>query len=134
MAVDNALLNRLQMGEVSAFEEIYWKFHGQLFKNILKIVKDTSAAEDILQEVFIALWQNKELMDPGKAISNWLFVVSHNKSISHLRETAKLPLAEIEGVELTAAEHPAKDNFTEKQWELLMKGMNELSPQKQKVF
>lgn len=128
------LLIQLQKGNIEAFEIIYWRYHKALYSNIFKIIKDSLATEDLLQEVFIALWKNKESLDLEKPVSNWLFVVSYNKSLSHLKETSRINFIHSEMPEIPIADNDTKNNYTDQQWEMLQKGLKMLSPQKRKVF
>ncbi len=78
--------------ELEAFNETYYKYNRAVYLNIFKMVKDHDAAEDLLQEVFIALWNNRQMVDSTKA-DRWLFVVSYNKSVNHLKNKIKAAVA-----------------------------------------
>jgi len=49
------------------------------------IVKDDSAAKDIVQDAFISLWENKDLLETDKHIQSFLFTVVKNQSINYLK-------------------------------------------------
>jgi RNA polymerase sigma factor (sigma-70 family) len=70
------------------FEEYYNKYSQAVYANIRKMVADPALAQDILQDVFVALWEHREQLDPDR-IPNWLFVVSYNKSISCLKRNLR---------------------------------------------
>lgn len=128
------LLIQLKQGNIKAYESIYWKYHEALYSNIYKIIKDLYATEDLLQEVFISLWNSRDSLDVEKPVANWLFVVSYNKSITYLKESAKNPVFHFERPDIPATEDDLKNLYTEQQWEILQKGLETLSPQKRKVF
>ncbi|MEO6134920.1 MAG: sigma-70 family RNA polymerase sigma factor, partial [Ginsengibacter sp.] len=134
MLHEKDLLTQLKEGDVKAFDEIYWKNHGALYANILKIIKDTVATEDLLQEVFIALWQNKESLDVDKPVANWLFVVSFNKSISYLKKTLKENLENSNLAALSISNNDFHHNYSDAQWNILQSGLQQLSPQKRRAF
>lgn len=79
-------LSKSVKSEINLFDELYVKYHHAVYLNIKKLVHDEQAALDILQEVFMSLWENKEKLDLQNFSGGWLFVVSYNKSISFLRK------------------------------------------------
>ena len=79
-------LAALALGQRPAFEALYHRYKQPVFANIRKMVPDPDAAEDLLQEVFIALWENRQAIDPAKGAGGWLFVVSYNKAASYLKK------------------------------------------------
>src|SRR5437879_5079344 len=89
---DSELIIRLQNDEIKAYNSIYFKYHQYIYKNIFKLLKNAEESENILQEVFIALWLNRTKLDPQKPVANWLFVVSYNKSLTHLKKALKQAL------------------------------------------
>ncbi len=124
----------MQRDDVRAFNQLYFKYHAAIYRNIFKLLKDGEESENILQEVFTSLWLNRVTLDAAKPVANWLFVVSYNKSITHLKKSLKKTLAyqQIENEHEYAHE---EDVFLK---EIKLKLINEaclnLSPQKRKVF
>ncbi len=74
--------------KVRYFDQCYADLHQAVYGNILKLVHDLGLAEDLLQDVFLTLWENLEKLDPDR-IPNWIFVVSFNKSLSCLKRLRK---------------------------------------------
>lgn len=131
---DSELIIRLQNNEVKAYNSIYFKYHQAIYKNIFKLLKDAEESENILQEVFIALWLNRAKLDPPKPVANWLFVVSYNKSLTHLKKALKQALTFIP-IESDFAYDDNTDAFLkEARLQLINEACLNLSPQKQKVF
>ncbi|QJD79783.1 sigma-70 family RNA polymerase sigma factor [Spirosoma rhododendri] len=87
--VETALLRDLSQGDLAAFDALYGHYQQPVYANILKLVKQAETAEDILQEVFIALWENRHKIDTTKSVGGWLFVVSHNKALSVVRKKVR---------------------------------------------
>ena len=131
---ENELVLRLQIGDVNAFDDIYHAYHSAVYHNVLKLTRNAAITEDILQEVFITLWEKRLTIDPHKSVSGWLFVISYNKSVDYLKKTIRQSLihnnAAIETVVLSESE----SNVRENQSKLLEEAISKLSPQKRKVF
>lgn len=79
----------LKNGDKKAFDAFYHQYHQPVYCNIAKFIYQYDIAEDILQEVFLALWEHRSELDPDRSIAGWLFVVSYNKSISWLKRNSK---------------------------------------------
>ncbi|MEP7111419.1 MAG: sigma-70 family RNA polymerase sigma factor, partial [Ferruginibacter sp.] len=111
-----------------------WKFHSAIYSNVLKLTRDSFIAEDIVQEVFISLWEKRCQIDPEQEIGGWLFVVSYNKSVSHLKLKLKESLVQAAlqpTLEVTIDED---HDLVHAQVNLLAKAIEQLSPQKRRVF
>ncbi len=127
------LVEHLRSNEPGAFNDLYWKYHAVIYYNSLKLVKETCAAEDIVQEVFISLWEKRQTLDPELDIAGWLFVVSYNKSVTYLKHKLRQSMAQTYQL-LPEAESPEVENLYIARSNMLEKAVGELSPQKRKVF
>jgi len=135
MSNSNAeLIERLQQDDVGAFDTLYWQYHEVVYRNILKFTKDPVVAEDILQEVFIKLWEKRSTIKAEHSVAGWLFVISFNLSVNHTRKRLREQVLQ---KKLAIAE---QDNSIqtgtivyEEQYLLLESAIEQLSPQKRKV-
>jgi len=131
---DYTLVSALYDDDISAFDALYYKYHQAIYSNIYKFTKDHDASLDILQDVFTKLWEKRMEIKPDQSVSGWLFVLSFNRSISYLRKKVRetaivntMPFAEI-------AEDMDSMRIIDDQYYLLLEAVNQLSPQKKKVF
>ena len=129
---DNTLVALLQEGNQQAFDTLYWKYHQALYSNILKLVRDTAAAEDILQDTFITFWQKRNLIDPEKSVSGWLFVISYNKSVNWKKR--KLLEAKNQNMAAVLQQEDESEETYAAQLQLLEHVLKQLSPQKRRVL
>ncbi|HTF30656.1 MAG TPA: sigma-70 family RNA polymerase sigma factor [Flavitalea sp.] len=131
---DSELVRRLQTGDVDAFDSLYHRYQKALFLNILKITRNNEVTSDILQEVFIALWEKKLSLDISHSVAGWLFVVSYNKSIAYLQKELKFSMSGLDAnIEKTYVVQEETD-LSEIRSKLLHEAIEHLSPQKRKVF
>lgn len=68
-----------------ALAEIMKRYKGMLYTYIYGFIRDTHTAEDVLQEVFIRLFNNADRFDSRRKLSTWLMRIAHNLSIDYLR-------------------------------------------------
>ena len=130
----NDLALRLRKDDISAFNSLYWEYHAAIYANALKLIRDSAIAEDIVQEVFVALWEKRSSIDPKQDIAGWLFVVSHHKTVDHLKRKLRVALAEKVLQAVIDDPRIIEEDLTEQQLGAIEKAVDQLSPQKRKVF
>ncbi|MCX6981479.1 MAG: sigma-70 family RNA polymerase sigma factor [Verrucomicrobia bacterium] len=84
------LLRRVAQGDRRGFEELYDRFSGVLFSTASRVLNNQEAAEDVLQDVFVQIWEKAPLYDParGKPLT-WAITLTRNKAIDRLRATVR---------------------------------------------
>lgn len=82
----DALILELQNGNRKAFERIYELYSESIFGVIFSIVKDEKIAEEILQDVFLKIWENASSYNSKKGrFFTWILNIARNASIDQLR-------------------------------------------------
>ena len=82
---DKLLINEIKQGNQAVFEKLFHQYYGHLshFANQYLLNKD--ASEDIVQGVFIYLWENSDDIQIEKSIRSYLFQSVKNRCLNHLR-------------------------------------------------
>jgi RNA polymerase sigma-70 factor (ECF subfamily) len=113
---DAALIARLRAGDQSAMSDLYDRYSAVVYGVALRVLGDTMAAEDVLQEVFLRLWRNPQSFDPKRGrLAPWLAVIARNRAIDALRkrppeeDIAELPISTGVNLEDAAAQRLAID-------------------------
>ena len=84
-----AALARVASGDRAALRVVYQDTSAKLFGVCLRILKDRSEAEDVLQEVFVTVWRKAASFDPGRASPiTWMVAIARNRAIDRLRASA----------------------------------------------
>jgi RNA polymerase sigma-70 factor (ECF subfamily) len=83
---DDELVRRIARREHAALTDLYDRFSGTLLAVAMRVLNDSAAAEDVVQDVFIHIWEKAATFDAeyGKAIS-WAVVITRNKAIDRVR-------------------------------------------------
>jgi RNA polymerase sigma-70 factor, ECF subfamily len=86
-ADEAALIARIRAGDETAMADLYDLYSNIVYGVALRVLGNTSAAEDVLQEVFLQLWRNPQAFDADRGrLPAWLAVIARNRAIDHLRK------------------------------------------------
>jgi RNA polymerase sigma-70 factor (ECF subfamily) len=89
------LLSRVALADRTAFATLYRRTSAQLLGIVLRIQRDRSAAEDVLQEVFVNVWRAAGSFDAARSQPmTWLASVARNRAIDSLRRRESQPVFE----------------------------------------
>src|SRR5262245_45212066 len=81
-----AALVRVAAGDRAALAIVYQDTSAKLFGVCLRILRDRSEAEDVLQDVYVTVWRKAAIFDPGRASPiTWLVAIARNRAIDRLR-------------------------------------------------
>jgi RNA polymerase sigma-70 factor (ECF subfamily) len=83
---DEDLMLEIKAGNMLAFDILYRKYSIRLYKFALSLLKIPEEAENIVQDVFMKLWLNREKVDKAASVRYFVFSIAHNSSISLLRK------------------------------------------------
>ena len=75
---DIDLVEKLQKGDVEAFDLIYEMYSGKLYTFGLKYLRSTSEAEELVQSVFIKVWENHKKLKKELSFKSYLFTIGYN--------------------------------------------------------
>ncbi|TKC61056.1 RNA polymerase sigma factor [Pedobacter hiemivivus] len=86
---DNEMLIRLKSGDEEAFDFFYKKHRGKIYGNILKLVKSTDIAADILQDVFIKVWNHAAGLDVEQSFEGYVVRIAQNSVYDFFRKASR---------------------------------------------
>jgi RNA polymerase sigma-70 factor (ECF subfamily) len=98
----------IRSGDESAMAALYARYSSLVYAIALRVLGDTGAAEDVLQEVFLQLWRNPGAFDSSRGnLGAWLGVITRNRAIDGLRK--RRPESDIAGVVVSVEPDMASD-------------------------
>ena len=133
---EEELLIALSQGSEQAFEEIYHLYSPRLFGRLMKLVKSEAYTQEILQDVFLKIWDHRASIDPEKSFRSFLFKIAENKAYDFFRKAARDKERESELIALATTEYTIIEELKsdEDNLAMLQKAINGLPPQRQQVF
>jgi RNA polymerase sigma factor (sigma-70 family) len=118
------LLQRFAAGDLQAFESLFQHHHREVYRWIVRIVRDPAAAEDLTVEAFWRFYHARARLDPKGNCIAWLRRVATNLAIDHLRRARPAELLVTE----PAAEQRGDCVVQQETRAAIRQAMNELSP------
>lgn len=131
------IIEKCRNGDKESFRIIVHDFQPVIFRLAVRIMGDTSEAEDITQETFIKAWETMEDFKLKSSFGTWLYRIACNKCFDRLRQIKKQEKAN-EQVENLSYDRPAEnieDEITNRELcRLITKYTNEMPPMQRLVF
>ncbi|TCC88355.1 RNA polymerase sigma-70 factor [Pedobacter hiemivivus] len=133
---NHTLLTKLRNGDELAFAQIYNQYRSKMYLYAYNLCKSSETAEEIVQEVFIRLWQKKEQINTDLNFSAYLKKITLNHVLNHLKKVAREKSLQDEIFHyIETIRNTTEDNLLEKE---LLKTYDEaienLPPQKKIIY
>ncbi|MBA4321760.1 MAG: RNA polymerase sigma-70 factor [Odoribacter sp.] len=98
---------RIRQGDIKQFEELFRSSYASLVKYAITLVKDHDTAEEIVQDLFFRLWQNKEKIKIESSLNGYLFRSVHNRCLHHFEH---LKVVERHAREMNSEQGPVAES------------------------
>jgi RNA polymerase sigma-70 factor, ECF subfamily len=132
---DEALIGRVAAGDKLAMQVLFARHHVRIYRFVLRLVRDQTVAEDLINEVFLDVWRQANRFEARSAVSTWLLAIARFKALSALR---RRPDEELDEKAAAAVEDPGDDPDLAVQKkdksEALRKCLQALSPEHREII
>ncbi len=89
-AEERVLLKAIASGDAKALERLFARAETRVFRFLMRVVKNQAIAEELLNEVFLTVWQNAHRYEGRSEPLTWMLSIAHNKAISALRKRTEV--------------------------------------------
>ncbi|MBO9199381.1 MULTISPECIES: RNA polymerase sigma factor [Niastella] len=131
---DTGILQAIAQDDERAFNNLFVEYHQQLGYFVFSVTRSKELTEEIIQDVFVKLWENRQQLPAVKNFPAYLFIITRNHTLNAIRKQAqatKKQEAIAEHYELSAANEPVvEDNL----YALLDSAVDKLPVQQKKVY
>lgn len=137
---EKEVLRAVSAGDHQSFEFLFLSYYKPLGNYIYQLLEDESQTEDMIQEIFLGLWTDRDRLATVKSFKDYLFIISRNRVYNQLKIKAKnnLMFASIELNKERLEEieqEQLDDHLTRESYFLLLEHEIEKLPlQQQKIF
>lgn len=130
------LLVKLSHGDEQAFNLLYKAYSRPLYYRVLRMVKNPDIADELLQELFIKLWDKRVTLDTEKSFQSYMYTVAQHMVYNHFRKVSNNHLL-IQSLMVSSADHylDGQELLENKETgKMLQKAIDQLPPQRKQVF
>jgi RNA polymerase sigma-70 factor (family 1) len=133
---EKEIIIQLHNGNVHAFEMVYLIYSPRLYSRLLKLVKSDIHAQEILQDVFVKIWEQRNTLDAEKSFRSFLYKIAENKAHDFFRKTARDKTLETQLIRQSTVNYSLIEKYKSNEDDLatLQKAIEDLPPQRQQVF
>ncbi|WP_290797259.1 RNA polymerase sigma factor [Flavihumibacter sp. UBA7668] len=133
---EKELVSQLSTGSEWAFEQLYHHYSPGLASKLLRITKSEQYTGDILQEVFLKIWNGRENLEPDKSFPAYLNTIAEHLAIDYFRKAARdrQLMASIKNAAIAAYDSIEESLYRKENAELLHSLIKSLPPQRRQVF
>ena len=132
---DEVLIGRIAAGDQSAMRTLFARHRIPLYRWLLRIVRDQTAAEDLLSDVFLDVWRQAASFKGRASVSTWLLAIARYKALSARRARVDAQLDErIASTIADPADNPEAALQEKNRSEVLRDSLANLSPEQGEVI
>jgi RNA polymerase sigma-70 factor, ECF subfamily len=142
-ATDEQLMLAYAAGDAAAFEKLYARHRGRLYRFVLRGIKQRGIAEELFQEIWMRVIEARLRYAPQARFTTWLYTIAHNRMVDHWRKRglSVVPLARDDPDDpappepaAEAAREPQRQAETNEQLERLARALDTLPPAQREAF
>ena len=141
---DAEVMLRVKAGDQSAFDFLVQKYRRPLVSFMYRMARNTAAAEDLAQEVFLRIYRSRQTYEASAKFTTWLYRIATNLAVNHARDTRKerpevmLSLDEPDEetgttMDVAAATMTAEEGLVRRERLAAIRGKVEALPERQKL-
>ena len=86
---DEQLIQEIKADNMFAFDGLYKKYCKKIYKFGYSILKSREDSENLVQDVFLKLWENRHKVEKNESVRSYLFTITYNSAISIIREKSR---------------------------------------------
>jgi len=136
---DEELMLAYARGDLPAFETLYGRHKGALYRFVVRSVRQRARADDLFQEAWIRVIAARERYRPEAKFTTWLFQIAHNLLVDEYRRERPQAGAEetdavMDALQAPGAERPEEQLSTFEQRRRLQRALEELPPEQREAF
>jgi len=131
---EEQLMLSVAAGDEQAFSRLYWHYYPLVYPNVLRLVKVPALTEDIVQDIFLKIWEGKEQLPEVKCFAAFLSTVARNHSLNVIKSVARSNHA-LSAVISHFQEHRFDDEALSNDYrKFIEKAMQTIPPRSREVF
>src|SRR5690606_18510329 len=83
---DSILVEKLRKGDIEAFDVVFEKYGKRLFGFAMKYLKSKEETEELVQDVFLKIWENRKTLKKDSSLKSYLFTITYHDICKSFRK------------------------------------------------
>lgn len=108
--IDQDVVPLLKKGSIIAFEKLFNRYSEKLYRFTFSYLKSESEAEDVVQEVFLKIWENRAKLKTGTSFQSYLFTIAFNSIRKNFNAKARQNKFRIDLLEFLSHDKPSLES------------------------
>jgi RNA polymerase sigma-70 factor (ECF subfamily) len=133
--IDPKVIKGLSEGNQSAFNAVFEHYYPRVYEFIRRIVKSDTLSEDIAQDIFVKIWERREMFGVEvQSFGKYIYVMSRNAAINAIRRTGRLTTL-ADDVANRAENFSIEDDYYAREKELIIRLTDcQMPEQRRRIF
>jgi RNA polymerase sigma-70 factor (ECF subfamily) len=132
---DEELMSRIASADRLAMQALYARHHVRVYRFVLRLIGNASAAEDLVTEVFLDVWRQAGSFEARSRVSTWLLAIARFKALSAMRRRSEEELSEETAATIEdSADDPEVAVQKKDKGQILRKCITALSPEHREII
>jgi RNA polymerase sigma-70 factor (ECF subfamily) len=132
---DQTLIQLIADGDKDAFKALYLRNHVRVYRFVMRLVRNESTAEEIVNEVFLQAWRKADRFEGKSQVATWLLSIARFKAMTALRQRSDMQLdEEVASAIEDPADTPATMVAKKERNEIVQSCMAKLAPHHREVI
>ena len=135
--IDTSIIKRLSEGNQSAYRVVFEHYYPRIWEFVRRIVKSESLAEDITQDIFVKIWERREIFGVEvHSFSKYIYIMSRNAALNALRQSSRTtPIADSSTIKEEQSSSSLEENYYAKEKELIIRlTVCQMPEQRRRIF
>src|SRR5690606_9522988 len=129
------LLKEMRTGSIAAFNQLYSKYAPILYQRLLRLLKNPESVEEILQDVFLKIWNKRAEIEPEKGFKTFIYRVADNMAIDLFRKIGRDKALQLElwAASISFYLHTEEKIIDKEKADILRQAIQNLSPKRREI-
>ncbi len=134
--IDKQLIKLMVKGDENAFKKVYDAYYDKLYYYCLQFVKSEDLAQELLQDVFVKLWEQRDKINPDLSFNAYFYKMTRNHTYDFLKKAARDQRLKEEMMLSVIWRHSQEeDNLTYAEYDAIVKqSIHKLPTQRKLIF
>lgn len=132
----NSFILNLKKGDIRTFQNIYNSYYPRIYSFCLKLLPSAEEAREVVQKVFIALWEQRDQVDETKSLTSYIYAITRYTAYQHFKKLVyhKAVFESMTSSEGAFPETERDDLLFNELTKILNRIIEQLPPQRRMIF